>query len=234
MSMGTIVVERGCVPRGEVSVDAAGWVRPVGDSWRRRSPSGAATPAAAPATTPAAAVPSSPAAPGLTSSAALPSTSTSAGVPTMPSSPDAPQPDPPQPAAPVAAAPVAAAPATRAAADPLVLAAGHRSTSEDRLRFRQSLGWRYDAATRWVARLLAECPGLRAGAPVSDEMMTELAAVRVFAGSGQVDLVDAIRSGGESVDWPYVSCLAGGLQRLPTCQGSVVRGGPAGPAAAAG
>ncbi|MEU5844922.1 hypothetical protein [Saccharopolyspora shandongensis] len=110
-------------------------------------------------------------------------------------------------------------------ARPLVLA-DHVGTDAERQQFRKSLGWRYDAATRAVSRLLAERPGLRGGAPVDDAMMTELAAIRVFATSDQGEVVEAIRSGDASVHFPYISCLVGGLRRLPSLQGVVVRGGP--------
>jgi hypothetical protein len=118
--------------------------------------------------------------------------------------------------------------------EPFVLPAGHRSTAEDRQRFRSSLGWRYDAQVRSVASLLAERPGLRSVGPLGDTAMTELVAVGVFAGSGQADVVAAIRSGDAGLDTSYVSCLAAGLRLLPTLQGVVVRGGPADPAAADG
>ncbi len=103
--------------------------------------------------------------------------------------------------------------------------ADRSSTPEERQAFRTSLGWRYDAAARSVARLLAEHPGLRSG--VTDEaLMTELAAVRVFVARDQAELVESIRRGdpGEGV---LAVCAAGGLRRLPSFQGVVVRGGPA-------
>ena len=108
---------------------------------------------------------------------------------------------------------------------PLLLV-DHSSTEEDRQQFKKSLGWKYDAATRSVTRLLAERPGLRGGMPVDDAMLTELAAVHVFATSDQRQFVDAIRSGDAASQYPFISCLAGGLRRLPSLQGLVVRGGP--------
>ncbi|MGW5642780.1 hypothetical protein ACWEV3_17800 [Saccharopolyspora sp. NPDC003752] len=116
-------------------------------------------------------------------------------------------------------------------ARPLMLA-DHVGTDVERQQFRKSLGWRYDAATRAVSRLLAERPGLRGGGPVDDAMMTELAAIRVFATSDQADVVEAIRTGDAAAHFPYISCLVGGLRRLPSLQGVVVRGGPDIPAAA--
>jgi hypothetical protein len=161
--------------------------------------------------------------------------------PAGPSQPGPPQPGPSQadPAAPTGAALAGAALAGAAptgaalAGGPLVLPPGHRSTPEDRQRFRSSLGWRYDAEVRSVARLLAERPGLRAAGSLGDAVMTELVAAGVFARSGQADVVAAIRSGA-GLDASYVSCLAAGLRLLPALQGVVVRGGPADPAAADG
>ncbi|MDI2027549.1 hypothetical protein QFW96_02950 [Saccharopolyspora sp. TS4A08] len=112
-----------------------------------------------------------------------------------------------------------------AALKPLLLK-DHSSTEEDRQQFKKSLGWKYDAATRSVTRLLAERPGLRGGMPVDDVMLTELAAVHVFATSDQRELVNAIRTGDAASHYPFISCLAGGLRRLPSLQGLVVRGGP--------
>lgn len=112
-----------------------------------------------------------------------------------------------------------------AALKPLLLM-DHSSTEEDRQQFKKSLGWKYDAATRSVTRLLAERPGLRGGMPVDDAMLTELAAVHVFATSDQRELVNAIRTGNAASHYPFISCLAGGLRRLPSLQGLVVRGGP--------
>ncbi|MGW5648792.1 hypothetical protein ACWEV3_25175 [Saccharopolyspora sp. NPDC003752] len=135
--------------------------------------------------------------------------------------------------APAAAGPSAAAaePAGAAAegaarrGQPLLLT-DHASTEGDRLQFRKSLGWRYDAATQSVSRLLAERPGLRGGAAIDDAMMTELAAIHVFATSDQAEVIEAFRSGAASRHYPFISCLAGGLRRLPSVQGLVVRGGP--------
>jgi hypothetical protein len=99
------------------------------------------------------------------------------------------------------------------------------STERDRLSFRVALGWRYDAAARAVARLLAERPGLRmAGA--DEAVLAELAAVRVFASSDQVATVAAMRAGTPDA---FHACLYGGLRRLPVLRGLVVRGGPADP-----
>lgn len=104
--------------------------------------------------------------------------------------------------------------------------AGRVSTPEERRAFRASLGSRYDVAARAVARLLAERPGLR-GSRMDEALMTELAAVRVFAGWDQARLVESIRAGAPGDDQAFAVCLAGGLRRLPSLRGVVVRGGPA-------
>jgi hypothetical protein len=109
--------------------------------------------------------------------------------------------------------------------------ANRASTPQERQEFRASLGWRYDAAARSVTRLLAEHPGLRSAGPPDEGLMTELAAVRVFAGRDQAATVEALRIG-EEADRAFAACVAGGLQRLPALQGVVVRGGPPDPGAA--
>ncbi|MFB9840311.1 hypothetical protein [Actinoallomurus acaciae] len=106
------------------------------------------------------------------------------------------------------------------------------STPQERQAFRASLGWRYDAATRSVARLLAEHPGLRSAGPPDEALMTDLAAVRVFAGRDQAATVESFRFGGDDADRAFAVCVAGGLRRLPSFQGAVVRGGPPGSGAA--
>jgi hypothetical protein len=106
------------------------------------------------------------------------------------------------------------------------------STPEDRQAFRASLGWRYDAASSSVARLLAEQPGLRGAGDADEALMTDLAAVRVFAIGDQAEFVASVRSGGSESDQPFAVCVAAGLRRLPSFQGVVVCGGPADPEAA--
>jgi hypothetical protein len=105
------------------------------------------------------------------------------------------------------------------------------STSEERQAFRRSLGWRHDAAARGVARLLAERPGLRGTGPVDEALLTDLAAVRVFAAGDQADFIEAVRAGGREGERAYAVCVASGLRRLPALQGVTVRGGPVDPGA---
>jgi len=107
------------------------------------------------------------------------------------------------------------------------------STPPERQHFRQSLGWRYDAASRYVRKILSERPSLRAAAAGDDALATDLAAVHVFATSDHTGLLESLRTGAvEQVDRAFVSCVVSGLRRLPTLTGLVVRGGPDDPAAA--
>jgi hypothetical protein len=148
-------------------------------------------------------------------------------------SPEAASPVPPHAAAspdPVPSVPPEAPVVSRRDHDRLWLAE-RMSTPDERQAFRASLGWRYDAAVRSVARLLAEHPGLRSAA-TDEALMTELAAVRVFVSRDEAALVESIRAGGGDGDHALAVCAAAGLRRLPSLQGVVVRGGPLDPAAA--
>jgi hypothetical protein len=104
----------------------------------------------------------------------------------------------------------------------------HASSPEDRRQFRASLGWRYDAATQYVTRLLSDRPVLRA---TDDEgLAADLAAIQYFTNSGDHELLRNVRAAGLSApDTPLLSCLVSGLRRLPALVGPVVRGGPADP-----
>jgi hypothetical protein len=107
------------------------------------------------------------------------------------------------------------------------------ATALERQQFRLSLGWRFDAASRYVTRLLSQRPGLRAAAAGDEGVATDLAAVHVFAASDHAELVESLRAGSVRVmDRTFVSCVVSGLRRLPTLTGLVVRGGPEDPAAA--
>lgn len=104
----------------------------------------------------------------------------------------------------------------------------HASSAEDRRQFRASLGWRYDAATQYVTRLLSDRPVLRAA---DDEgLAADLAAVQFFTNAADHELLRTVRAAGLSApDTPLLSCLVSGLRRLPALVGPVVRGGPADP-----
>jgi hypothetical protein len=110
---------------------------------------------------------------------------------------------------------------------------GQPSGLVERQQLRLSLGWRFDAASRHVTRLLSQRPGLRAAAAGDGGMATDLAAVHVFAASDHTEVLESMRTGSvRPVDRAFVSCVVGGLRWLPTLTGLAVRGGPADPAAA--
>ncbi|WP_455575840.1 hypothetical protein [Actinokineospora sp. 24-640] len=143
-------------------------------------------------------------------SVALPATGSTTALPTT---------------GPVAAAPVGGPPAAIPAAEPAgpVLSAARpevpvdaRSTPEDRRRVRAALGARFDAASRVVAGLLAERPGLRGGGGDQAALLTELTVARVFAADPE-----------DEYDTVFHTCLAAGLRRLPTLRGVVARRLPA-------
>lgn len=144
----------------------------------------------------------------------LPAIAQASAVPAMPDASDV-------PAGP--RAPAARPRADRAPVGP-VRWHSHSSSAEDRRQLRASLGWRYDAAAQYVARLLSDRPGLRA--PGDEALAADLAAVQFFASSGDDDLLQTVRAAaGEGNDLPLLSCLVSGLRRLPTLVGPVVRGG---------
>lgn len=104
----------------------------------------------------------------------------------------------------------------------------HRSSPEDRQRFRASLGWRYDAAAQYVTRMLSDRPVLRQ----TDDggLAADLAAVQYFTNAGDHEMLRSIRAAGLSTaDTPLLSCLVSGLRRLPALTGPVLRGGPSDP-----
>jgi hypothetical protein len=106
------------------------------------------------------------------------------------------------------------------------------STPEERQAFRAAFGMRYESAVRLVARSLSEHPGLRGAGMADATLVAELAAVRLFVTGDQAEFVESVRAGGREHDRPFAVCVAGGLRRLPSLQGVVVRGGPEDPGAA--
>ncbi|ASR37012.1 hypothetical protein BAY61_20780 [Prauserella marina] len=102
-----------------------------------------------------------------------------------------------------------------AVAEPIEVPENARSTVEQRRAMRGRLGSRYDVATRAVAQLLSERPGLRFGSGDRSALLAELAVVRVFAAEPDGDY-----------DADFYTCLADGLRRLPTARTVVVRGIP--------
>ncbi|GLY28927.1 hypothetical protein [Kineosporia sp. NBRC 101731] len=118
------------------------------------------------------------------------------------------------------------APDRRGGADGERWLADRRSTPLERQVFRTSLGWRYDSHARGVARMLAESPGLRVTSSVDETLVTELAAVRAACELDAESWVESVRTGCQEHEKPLAVCLSGGLRRLPTYEGVVLRGGP--------
>ncbi|SDH38394.1 hypothetical protein [Agrococcus jejuensis] len=110
----------------------------------------------------------------------------------------------------------APAPAPRPTASAIDVPLGVRSTADQRHRVRSALGSRYDVASRTVAQLLAQQPGMRVATDRS-AMLTGLSLVRVFATEPHAEY-----------DLDFHTCLAEGLAMLPTARSVVVRGIPAG------
>jgi hypothetical protein len=97
----------------------------------------------------------------------------------------------------------------------------------DRRQVRQSLGWRYNAASRFVTSLLAERPGLRAAAAGDETLAVDLAAVHTFVAADHAERMESMQIGSpDPATRAFLSCVVSGLRRLPTFTGVVVRGGP--------
>lgn len=99
---------------------------------------------------------------------------------------------------------------------------GHRSTDEERRRFRNlpipGLREHLTAA----GRLLALRPGLRSGTEPGDVAVTDLAAVRVYLSPEGVAIDRALRSTDPAPVRPVAACITSGLRRLPPYRGVVL------------
>lgn len=101
---------------------------------------------------------------------------------------------------------------------PPLLEPGHRSTAEERSRFRELMQRRYDVHARAITQTLATRPGLRSGsggsAVCKESDVCDLAAVRALV----------------SGEWPqgqepahtaaWTACVTSGLRMLPTYRGA--------------
>ncbi|MFE3112059.1 hypothetical protein ACFXG8_31045 [Kitasatospora indigofera] len=101
---------------------------------------------------------------------------------------------------------------------PRTILPGHRSTTEDRARFRELMQRRYDVHARAVLQTLATNPGLRSAtagtsSPSEDSDICDLAAVRAFVS----DDLPAQAHGAQSEAWN--ACVVSGLRMLPTFRG---------------
>jgi hypothetical protein len=98
---------------------------------------------------------------------------------------------------------------------------GHRSSPDERLRYRESAG-RYQSCLVSVRRVLSQRPGLRAAAAVEGEetVTTDFAAVLDLLSDDQRHIAAALRSDPGPAD-PRAACVVSGLRRLPSFSGAV-------------
>jgi len=158
-------------------------------------------------------------------------------IPLLVTPPVAPAP----PAFPAAAGPVVPGqpPTTGGVAGPpvppsrvVLLARDHRSSAQDRLRYRESAA-RYQSYVVAVRRMLTQRPGLRAAAAgdAEDAVVTDFAAVLDFLADDHRGAAAALRTAGPAGD-PRMPCVISGLRRLPSFTGAVFSSASvAGPAA---
>ena len=96
-----------------------------------------------------------------------------------------------------------------------------REIAEERAWLRRNLSRQYDGAASSMARVLAEHPGLRAGASAgAAEVLTDLVAVSLYLDGSTRELDDAVRAGAVGPHVPLARCVAGGLRRLPSYRGA--------------
>jgi hypothetical protein len=93
--------------------------------------------------------------------------------------------------------------------------------AEERAWLRRTMSHQYDAAASLVGRVLAENPGIRGqdGMPTAD-LLTDLAALRVYLSGTPQTLDDAIRTAKAGPHVPYGRCVAAGLRRMPSYRGA--------------
>jgi hypothetical protein len=125
------------------------------------------------------------------------------------------------------------APLTRAAqgtvrAQPVPPAAANvlpspKGVAKERDWVRRSLGGRYDNAAAVVARVLSQSPGL-AGGPhgSSGDVLTDLAAMRLYLSGSTPDIDAAIRSASSGPHVPLARCATAGMRRLPSYRGGAI------------
>jgi hypothetical protein len=98
---------------------------------------------------------------------------------------------------------------------------GHRSSPEERVRYRESAA-RYQSYLVSARRVLTQRPGLRAAAVVDGEeaVLTDFAAVLDILSADQRHIAAALRSALGPAE-PRVACAVSGLRRLPSFSGPV-------------
>ncbi|MFC4054961.1 hypothetical protein ACFOY4_35190 [Actinomadura syzygii] len=109
---------------------------------------------------------------------------------------------------------------------------GHRSTAEERRRFREEGGTRRDTHQAVVSRLLTERPALRGALSrePADAIATDLSALRAYLSGDLPDLDPALRSGEPGERAAEAACVISALRLLTAERGPVFRtadlGGP--------
>jgi hypothetical protein len=104
----------------------------------------------------------------------------------------------------------------------LVVEPGRRSTEVEREAFRAMVGPGWETHVGPLRRAFTRLPAI--GAEERAAAAVDFVAVRLYLTRPDDAFGPAAaRSGGESL-WPYLACLASGLDRLPTYRGAVVRG----------
>ncbi|HET6500286.1 MAG TPA: hypothetical protein VFG87_05925 [Amycolatopsis sp.] len=104
-----------------------------------------------------------------------------------------------------------------------------RGLDRERDWLRRSVSDEFHAAAGAVSRVLSQIPGLRAG-QMSEVVLADLVAARIYLASGCVRLEHAVRTATEGPHVPLARCAAAGLQRLPSYRGAAQLHLPATPA----
>jgi hypothetical protein len=98
-----------------------------------------------------------------------------------------------------------------------------RGIDQERAWLRRTFQQQYDAAASFVARVLSESPGLRGGSRTStDDVVTDLVAVRLYLSGGTDRIDSAVRGGTVGPHVPLARCVASGLRRLPSYRGATM------------
>ncbi|TYK43061.1 hypothetical protein [Actinomadura decatromicini] len=100
---------------------------------------------------------------------------------------------------------------------------GHRSTAEERRRFREGGGTRRDTHQAVVSRLLTERPALRGALSrePADAIATDLSALRAYLSGDLPDLDAALRSGEPGGRAAEAACVISALRLLAADRGPV-------------
>jgi hypothetical protein len=96
-----------------------------------------------------------------------------------------------------------------------------RGIAQERQWLRRTLSQQFGGTSSLVSRVLSQTPGLRGGGDgASQDVLTDLVAVRLYlAGHGQ-RIDDAVRTGEVGPHVPFARCVASGLGRLPSYRGA--------------